>query len=178
MKKIPFIIFLDIDGVFNCQLFYKERRARWLKDGSPDKNGTMAEYHQSQFCRERVTWFNDLVKDIDATVVVSSTWRGDGVEKLQEIFDSVGGTFKVHDVTPYGGKGTVRGCEIKMWICDNITKEEYGINYYDFYKYAIIDDDSDMLLNQANHFFQTDNYSGLTPNTCYKIKRFATHETF
>ena len=35
MKKIPFIIFLDIDGVFNCQLFYKERYAKWTKDGFP-----------------------------------------------------------------------------------------------------------------------------------------------
>jgi len=24
----------------------------------------------------------------------------------------------------------------------------------------------------------TDNYSGLTPNTCYKIKRYFTHKTF
>jgi len=60
----------------------------------------------------------------------------------------------------------------------NINIKEHGVNYYDFYKYAIIDDDSDMLLNQEQNFFQTDNYSGLTPNTCYKIKRFATHKTF
>jgi hypothetical protein len=25
---------------------------------------------------------------------------------------------------------------------------------------------------QREHFFQTDNYSGLTPNICYKIQRF------
>ena len=177
MKKIPFIIFLDIDGVFNCQLFYKERKARYLKDGRP-KSDSMLEHNKNQFCTERISWFNDLVEEIDATVVVSSTWRNYGVDGLQEIFDSVGGTFKVHDVTPYGCRDCCRGNEIKRWIHDNITKEEYGINYYDFYKYAIIDDDSDMLLNQANNFFQTDNYSGLTPNTCYKIKRFATHETF
>ena len=38
-------------------------------------------------------------------------------------------------------------------------------------------DDSDMLLNQKEHFFQTDNYSGLTPTICYKIKRFITGRT-
>ena len=38
--------------------------------------------------------------------------------------------------------------------------------------YAIIDDDSDMLLWQKDNFFQTDSYSGLTPTTCYKIKNF------
>lgn len=178
MKKLPFIIFLDVDGVFNCQTFYKERRALNLKDNSYSKNETMEEYHQSQFCRDRVSWFNDLVKEIDATVVVSSSWRNHGVEGLQKIFDSVGGTFKVYDITPYGGKMSCRGDEIRHWLKENITKEKYGVNYYDFYKYAIIDDDSDMLYNQRHNLFLTDNYSGLTPNTCYKIKRFATHQTF
>jgi hypothetical protein len=177
MKKVPFIIFLDIDGVFNCQLFYKERKARWDKEGFPKEDDLMAHY-KNQLCTERIGWFNDLVKEIDATIVISSTWRGDGIERLQDIFDSVGGTFKVHDITPYGGEISCRGDEIHHWIKKNITEEIYGVNYYDFYKYAIIDDDSDMLYNQRHNLFLTDNYSGLTPNTCYKIKRFATHETF
>lgn len=170
LNKLPFIIFLDIDGVFNCQTFYSKRKV--IIDKS------LTEYRINQICKERISWFNELVEDIDANVVVSSSWRSIGIEDLQKTFDGAGGTFKVHDITPYGGKGTVRGCEIKMWLEKNITKEKYGINYHDFYRYAIIDDDSDMLLKQQNHFFQTDNYSGLTPNTCYKIKRFATHETF
>ena len=52
-----------------------------------------------------------------------------------------------------------------MWL------REFG-NKYSPYNYVIIDDDSDMLLWQANHFFQTDSYSGLTPNICYRIKRY------
>lgn len=175
MKKQPFIIFIDIDGVFNCQTFYHERQKKWEKDGFP-KEASQMEYYENQFCRERIEMFNDLVKEIDATVVVSSVWRTHGAKKLQAIFDSVGGTFKVFDVTP--NTGYERGTDISKWLKTNINKEQYGVNYYDFYKYAIIDDDSDMLLNQGPHFFQTDNYSGLTPNTCYRIKRFATHETF
>jgi hypothetical protein len=35
-----------------------------------------------------------------------------------------------------------------------------------------------MLLWQQHNFFQTDNYSGLTPTTTYKIKRFFTQKTF
>ena len=175
MKKPPFIIFLDVDGVFNCQTFYRERHKRWKEEGYP-KEATLEEYYQNQFCKERIGWFNDLVEEIDATVVVSSVWRSHGVEKLQAIFDSVGGTFKVFDITPI--TGYERGTEISKWLKDNITPEKYGIHYFDFYRYAIIDDDSDMLLDQAPHLFLTDNYSGLTPNTCYKIKRFATHKTF
>jgi len=35
-----------------------------------------------------------------------------------------------------------------------------------------------MLLNQQQHFFHVDRYAGLSPNHCYKVKRFFTHETF
>lgn len=38
----------------------------------------------------------------------------------------------------------------------------------------------DISINEIkqSHFFQTDNYAGLTPTICYKIKRFFTHKTF
>ena len=174
-NKLPFFIFLDIDGVFNCQTFYKERFDKWEKDGYP-QDETHLQYKMNQLCKERFGWFNDLVEEIDAKVVISSTWRMDGKEELQFIFDAMGATFEIFDVTPR--TGYERGTEISKWLKDNIKPELYGVHYFDFYRYAIIDDDSDMLLNQGPHFFQTDNYSGLTPNTCYKIKRFATHKTF
>jgi len=178
------IIFLDIDGVFNCQLFYhsqqfidyRDAKKKLRKDVKSEKISKL-DYYASQICKERIKWFNDLCKDIDAVVVVSSTWRKNKtIEEMQEIFDYVGGTFKVIDKTPY--TGYERGTEISKWLQDNIKEETHGVNYYDFHKYAIIDDDSDMLLNQRFNFFQTDNYSGLTPNTCYKIKRFITGKTF
>jgi hypothetical protein len=120
---------------------------------------------------------NKLCQEINAEIVVSSTWRKNKtVEELQEIFDYCGATFKVISTTE--SLGYERGIEISKWLKDNIKVETHGVNYYDFFKYAIIDDDSDMLLNQRFNFFQTDNYSGLTPNTCYKIKRFITGRTF
>lgn len=178
------LIFLDIDGVFNCQLFYqsqqfadyKEAKKQLGKDVKAERIARL-DYYASQICKERIGWFNELCKDIDAEVIISSTWRqGKTVEELQEIMDYCGGTFKIIDKTPY--TGYERGTEISKWLHDNIELEIHGVNYYDFHKYAIIDDDSDMLLNQKFNFFQTDNYSGLTPNTCYKIKRFITGRTF
>jgi hypothetical protein len=119
-----------------------------------------------------------LCKEINAVVVISSTWRlGKTVEELQEIFDYVGGTFKIIGKTDSSDL-RVRGPEIKKWLEKNINEETHGCMYFDFYKYVIIDDDSDMLLNQREHFFQTDSYSGLTPTTCYKIKRFIKRKTF
>ena len=178
------LIFLDIDGVFNCQLFYssnqfkdyKEAKKQLRKDVKAERIERL-DYYASQICKQRLQWFNKLCEDISAEVIVSSTWRsGKTIEELQEIFNYCGGTFKVISKTPH--TGYERGTEISKWIQDNINLEVHGCNYYDFHKYAIIDDDSDMLLNQRFNFFQTDNYSGLTPNTCYKIKRFITGQTF
>lgn len=178
------LIFLDIDGVFNCQLFYHSQQFQDYKEAKKSlrksvkaKQIERLDYYASQICKERIQWFNELCKEINAEVVVSSTWRmGKTVEQLQEIFDYCGGTFKVISKTEH--LGYERGIEISKWLKDNIKPETHGCHYFDFHKYAIIDDDSDMLLNQRFNFFQTDNYSGLTPNTCYKIKRFITGRTF
>ena len=39
------------------------------------------------------------------------------------------------------------------------------------YKYAILDDDSDMLLEQKDHFVQTDNNIGLTDKDVERLKK-------
>lgn len=178
------IIFLDIDGVFNCQIFYTSKQFQDYKETKKDvgKNAKTErierlEFYASQICKERLHWFNELCKEVNAVVVISSTWRmGKSIEELQEIFSYCGGTFRIISKTPH--TGYERGTEISKWLEDNIKPETHGCHYFDFYRYVIIDDDSDMLLNQRFNFFQTDNYSGLTPNTCYKIKRFLTGRTF
>jgi hypothetical protein len=174
------IIFLDIDGVFNCQTFYQEsykEAKKKLRKSLKRKEITRLNYYKGQICEERIKWFSELCKEINALVVISSTWRsGKSVEQLQEIMDYCGGSFKIIDKTEH--LGFERGIEISKWLKDNITPETHGCHYFDFHNYVIIDDDSDMLLNQKQHFFQTDNFSGLTPNTCYKIKRFITGKTF
>lgn len=173
------IIFLDIDGVLNCQIFYtanqitKKNLKKQVKADKIDSD----KYYESQICRERIKWLNDLCKNTNAEIVISSSWRlGSTLEDLQKIFTKMGATFDIISITPY--TGYERGTEISKWLKDNITKEKHGVLYFDFDKYAIIDDDSDMLYTQRHNFFQTDNYSGLTPNTCYKIERFFNGKTF
>lgn len=155
------IIFLDVDGVLNCQLFYTGRDLK--QEGG---------YTENNICRERVSWLNDLCKETGAKVVISSTWRmGRAIEELKEIFLEVGATFEIIDKTPVlRDDAYVRGNEIAKWIKDN--DELIGEAYYDYKDYVIIDDDSDMLYSQRNNLFLTDTYSGLTPNTCHRIKRF------
>lgn len=178
------IIFLDIDGVLNCQIYYESQQFKDYKEAKKVLRKAVKadeieaiEYYSSQICKERIKMLNDLCLEIDAKVVISSTWRRNkSLELMQEIFKQNGATFEIISQTPC--TGYERGTEISLWLKENICLEIHGCNYYDFHKYAIIDDDSDMLLNQQFHFFKTDNYSGLTPNTCYKIKRFITGQTF
>ena len=128
-------------------------------------------------CSKRIGWLNDLCSETNSAVVLSASMRsGHTVEKLQEIFNMCGATFTIIDKTGYCDC-RIRGVEINKWLQDNSAKW-FGAPYYDFYRFAIIDDDSDMLLWQQDHFFQTDNFNGLTPTTCYKIKRYFTHKTF
>lgn len=163
------IIFLDIDGVLNCELFYlnPKRKKTRPKIELPDEN----------LDRERISWLNGLCERVDAKVVLSSTWRFSGIEYCRNILKQCGATFEIIDVTPnLHHEGCVRGNEIHHWIKEN--DELLGCHYFDFKSYVIIDDDSDMLLWQAPHFFKTDSYSGLTPNTCYKIEQFFKHKIF
>ena len=134
------------------------------------------DYYKNEICPMRIDLLNNLCKETNSAVVLSASMRnGHTLERLQEIFKYCGATFTIIDKTKH--TGFERGTEISLWLKENCMKW-FGIHYYDFYRFAIIDDDSDMLLNQQFNFFQTDNYSGLTPNICYRIKRFFIHKTF
>lgn len=189
LNKFNAICFLDIDGCLNSQLFYnqqfkhleykipfyrtvKKHLLKLVKSGKIQK----LDYYKSMIDVNTINMLNDFCNELNIGVVISSTWRlGHTIEELQEIFKYCGATFTIIDKTPY--TGYERGTEISKWLKENCMKW-FGVHYYDFYKYCIIDDDSDMLLNQQDHFFQTDNYCGLTPTIIYKAKRFLTHKTF
>lgn len=192
VNKYNSIIFLDIDGVMNCQLFYTEKFAHLERfDGIPlykvvkkylhklikKKEISDLDYYKSQMCAKRIGWLNELCAETNSAVVLSASMRnGWSTEDLQKIFNYCGATFTIIDKTG-NCQCRIRGVEIHQWLQDNCMKW-FGVNYYDFYRWVAIDDDSDFLLNQQDHLFQVDNYSGLTPTTCYKIKRFFTHKTF
>ena len=172
------IIFLDVDGVLNCQIHYESLQFQNYKQAKKHlrklvKSGKIKrlDYYRSQISLERIEWLNNVCEETGAKIVVSSTWRqGKTIEFLQQIFDYCGATFEVISKTEK--LGYERGIEISKWLRDNIKIETTGMHDYQFKKYAIIDDDSDMLLNQAPNFFKTDEYSGLTTNICYKIINF------
>jgi len=65
------IIFLDIDGVLNHELFFKERSMTDRKnDLSPKEN-----YYLSMIDENKVGLLNTLIENTSAKVVISSSWR-------------------------------------------------------------------------------------------------------
>lgn len=98
-----------------------------------------------------VARFCELLARTDARVVLSSTWRG-----VLELYDIVAAAVPVMDVTPYF-PGEMRGTEIASWLG----------SHPDVERYAIIDDDRDMLPSQIAFF--TDYSEGLTDGIVEQI---------
>jgi len=161
------IIFLDIDGVLNHQLFYEEKsqNQRYKEIGHP----------LCDLDPKAVGYLNTLIEDTGAQVVISSTWRkGKTVQAMQELLEKVGFKGKVIGLTPvlyWSGDcktyhSAPRGCEIVEWM------HRFSESKNDFIeRYVILDDDSDMLWHQRNSFILIDGYCGLTPTQVYRATR-------
>lgn len=149
------IIFLDFDGVLNSLSWYKRREKK--------KHTTRLEYRLHEFDPAAISLLNDLCKDIGAKVVISSTWRIDGLDACRNYLNLAGATFEIIDVTEQS-QHRHRGLEIEKWLTDN---KPSG-----FFEYVIIDDDDDILPSQEPNFFQTNFEVGLTEEICDRIRAF------
>ena len=129
------VIFLDIDGVLNvyCQ--------------SRDKYG--CNFHQ-----HLIDNLQTLIDATDAKIVISSSWRVDGLDRMQSMWIDRKLPGTVIDITPdlyftysdaRGDDNYSRGDEIKLWLDNNP----------DITNYVILDDDNDMLPDQMDRFVQT-----------------------
>lgn len=130
------ILFLDIDGVCNSA---ESMKTQYRRVGYAAVLGI--DPYMSSLVRT-------IVRETGCEIVLSSTWRLS--ETMREEVRSVGLDFV--DITP-DLKGKDRGYEIEAWLEQN----------QDVAKYAILDDDADMLAYQAPHFFKTTFAEGLTP---------------
>lgn len=156
------VIFLDIDGVLNCETAYKSGECNYVKwnwaDGRED-------HHQSFYSKSKEL-FNKLIDETGAKIIISSTWRSSGIEFMKRVWELEGMKGEIIGVTPnfrgdIAGYSIPRGCEIDYYIRNDLdfghinwckkTQQEY-IDRSGVENYIIIDDDSDMLYNQRNHF--------------------------
>jgi hypothetical protein len=179
------IIFLDIDGVLNSENWY---RRRFKEINTED---ILGKYPFYEFDPLSIAELNRIIEQTEAKVVVSSTWRiGKSVEDLQKMLDVVGFKGKIIDTTPhFFAKGTdndanrigytiPRGCEIDWWLKEKGKFQRINWSYERQLEYlekslvknyVILDDDSDMLYGQREHFVKTNIYgSGLVKQTADK----------
>lgn len=130
------ILFLDVDGVLNCANFM----ARRVKG----ERFTMIDPMRSLLVHR-------ICEATGCKIVVSSSWRH-SPDGLEEIKTAVG-AFNVIDKTPRTVLPLAkfeRGCEIKEWL------DRHDLENEPVKRYAILDDDNDMLTEQLPNFFRTD----------------------
>lgn len=138
------VLFLDVDGVLN-------HRACFL----PSRGG-------SPLCPDAIARLRSVVTFTGCQVVLSSTWRM--LEKHVDKLRAAGGFPNPHrewrtrefrtivtSVMPRHEREACRGDEIAEWLSRH---PEVG-------RYAIVDDDSDMLPEQMPYFVQTSFEAGL-----------------
>lgn len=156
------IIFLDIDGVLNSDL--------WEKSSNHKANN----YPFNQFDPKAIKLFNKVVNETKAKIVLSSTWRlNHSLPEMKDIFKSVGIVCDIIAFTPdlkTNNDAIIRGNEILKWCKEN--EETIGCKHLHYTDFAILDDNDDMLLWQNNYFFQTDRLCGLSPTVAKKIIRY------
>jgi hypothetical protein len=137
------VLFLDIDGVCNS-LAYAQRNGMNL---------------WNKVDPEACELVRQIIEATGCQVVLSSTWRlyPDSLKVVREQ------VCEFIDVTPNfqtaenHRSATPRGNEIQDWL-----DRHPGVE-----RYAILDDDSDMLPGQ--HLFQTTFAAGLTPEIAAKV---------
>lgn len=152
MKKI---LFLDIDGVLNSDEWFEKCYNKKVYDDGIDPK------------------LVQKINKLDCEVVISSSWGCDNGQTWKKLHKK-GFNLKVIGYTEHHEMGCVwivRGNSIKKWLNDNI-----GYDYFKKCRYAILDDDSDMLLEQKDHFVKVDNMTGVTDADIEKTKMILEYE--
>jgi hypothetical protein len=188
------VIFLDIDGVMNSEIFYRERhKKRWFK--IHNYTWRIKKYFRFVFNgfkhvhkpyvldpqREKLLWSYDYTSKRLKEETDKQKWKW-----LSEFCNKhdykicISSVWKNHfkEVSDWNralmsfgfNDGIFVGITGKRRTLrgDEIRDWMVGFNIEN---YAILDDDSDMLEEQMKHFFLVDRWYGLTPNHLYRINR-------
>ena len=193
------VIFLDIDGVMNSTVLYKDRyKKRWRKPitwwyaikrlfrklfGIQPKGISLADYKTPDSHYTFEWQFNRLVEE---TCPQKWKWLSEWCNETDTKI-CISSTWKHH----FGVKGYVSTPEkwedalVKLGFKEGtyvgITGDRRTLRgdeikdwldkHPEVEDYAILDDDSDMLPEQFIKFHHTDPWFGLTPNHLYRINR-------
>lgn len=136
------IVFLDFDGVLNSLEWSKRRYELGMEIPTSFMQRGVQELDNNA-----VKMVSDFVKEVGASVVVSSSWRIlHSIEELRQIVAACGWDApEFIDVTPRSQKG-FRGDEVNTWLTDS-TKRNIEI-LEPITHHVIFDDDGDFYPDQ------------------------------
>lgn len=123
-----------------------------------DVDGVIWSYRTYQFSPEACKNLNDLLnKQPDLKLVISSSWRKKGLDKVSLAFDKNGiDSKRIYDMT--GNEPEGRGKEIQTWLDQNP----------DITNYVVLDDETSDMSKLLDRVVKPDRYIGLTKEDCQK----------
>jgi hypothetical protein len=166
-------LFLDFDGVLNTMEY--QAVLQWRGEPMKDQYGSL-------FDPCAIENLNLIIEQTAAKIVISSSWRLDGIKRMREMWATRGLPGEVCGVTPalnqvcfnsleekrnsisvipYG----TRGLEINEWIRTNHDIYQRYVGY----SYVIIDDFDDFISSQMPHVVLTEPETGLTKEIAGKV---------
>lgn len=190
------VIFLDIDGVMNSYLFYRERhKKRWfvlntykwffkakikfIFNGFKHKYESLSTWKPNP-AHDKFDWkFKRLEEE---TAKLKWKWLSEFCNE-HDYKICISSVWKNHfnqkedwntALMRLGFKdGIFVGITRDRWTLRGTEIKEWVTYYNEVENYVILDDDSDMLPEQlATCYFQVDPYYGLTPNHLYRINLY------
>jgi hypothetical protein len=151
MKERKRVIFLDIDGVINITWPRESKETMEERDELEDIILKEEGYSILPYPNYRaISILNILIEQTDAKIVISSSWRSDGIEAVQKTLRHENINCEVIGLTPFI-EGAKRGKEISKWLKNN----------KDVTDYVILDDEEEFLLSQKKHLVRTTAEDGL-----------------
>jgi len=166
------IIFLDIDGVLNCENYYTEHFKNFGTGPKWDKFG-------EHFYYKNIENLKILIEKTGAEIVISAGARVKGLDEMKKMWKYRGLPGKIIDVTPsfaLESSKIPRGVEIEKWLngkdfsyydCPWQTYKE-SIEKSGIKSHVILDDDIDMFCYQSPYFVQTSRKSGFNKKCLQK----------
>ena len=153
-------LFIDFDGVLNTTGYAK----RLKKEGIDpfDEFGAM-------FDPNAIGNLKSIVEQTGCKIVLSSTWRNEGLMRMQALWKDRNLPGEIYSMTPVllsttyndARKGVLftvpernaKALEIQAWLQKNAK---------DPFEYIILDDENVFFYGQQEHLVQTDDFVGLT----------------
>ena len=153
-------LFLDFDGVLNTGRYAKQMKHEDVD--SYDEFGAL-------FDPETIANLKHIVEQTDCKIILSTTWRNEGIMRMRELWKKRGLPGEIHSMTPillstsYQDAMTgemmglplreAKALEINAWLYQNASGN---------YRYAILDDEDYFFPKQLEHLVLTDEFDGLT----------------